>query len=398
MMMCAPLPPVGAQTPAGQPPAREPFGASLNRTRPQPARTDGAEAKQRPGEDGLPPPEETLKVETLLVSLDVVVTDRAGSRFITGLGKDDFIVVEDERPQEISTLTLGDDAARLPRSIVLILDWSGSQAPYLAESVRAAKTLVDQLTPTDQMAIVTDDVKLAIDFTGDKKRLKSTLDSFMKLTGKGWHGKSRQFSALLATLRELIDVEQRRPIIIFQTDGDEAERLKDPPRGGSNAPGVYYMSDINAEVEKSRVKIYTVIPSPRLAGASQSDILRVGQQIMARVQEHYIKTHRPEIPAGGRPPIPDNVVAMVMAAAARQQAAAAHVAELSGGWTAFLETPERAAEIYARILEDINHRYIIGYYPTNKERDGKPRRVRIEVRGHPEYTVHGRQSYYATQR
>ena len=74
------------------------------------------------------------------------------------------------------------------------------------------------------------------------------------------------------------------------------------------------------------------------------------------------------------------------------------MAELSGGWTEFPDTPQRAAAIYGRILADINNHYIIGYYPTNKQRDGQIRRVRVCVRAHPEYKVHGRQSYYATPR
>ena len=50
------------------------------------------------------------------------------------------------------------------------------------------------------------------------------------------------------------------------------------------------------------------------------------------------------------------------------QTAAAHVAELTGGWTSFLEKPEQANEIYGRILADINNRYIVSYYPTNKKK------------------------------
>jgi hypothetical protein len=63
-----------------------------------------------------------------------------------------------------------------------------------------------------------------------------------------------------------------------------------------------------------------------------------------------------------------------------------------------LDKPEQANEIYSRILADINHRYIISYYPTNQGQDGKLRRVRIEVRGHPDYVVQGRTSYYAMPR
>jgi hypothetical protein len=54
--------------------------------------------------------------------------------------------------------------------------------------------------------------------------------------------------------------------------------------------------------------------------------------------------------------------------------------------------------IYSRIFADINDRYIVGYYPSNKTRDGRRRKISIEVKGHPEYTIIGRRSYYARGR
>jgi hypothetical protein len=66
-----------------------------------------------------------------------------------------------------------------------------------------------------------------------------------------------------------------------------------------------------------------------------------------------------------------------------------------GGWTVFLETPEQANKIYKDILEDIGSRYVIGYYPTNKVRDGKRRRVNLAVRENADYQISGRKSYFA---
>jgi VWFA-related protein len=334
-------------------------------------------------------------MNTLLTLLDVTVTDASGARFITGLTKDDFLVLEDGSPQQIDTLTPGDDAKRMPRSIVLILDWSGSLLPYLDETIKAAKALVDQLAPSDEMAIVTDDVKLAAGFTRDKRLLKATLDSLRESTKRGWRGKSLQFSALLAALKDLIDVEKRRPIIIFQTDGDEAQNLQDPPHAGSTAPGVYYMSDIYAEVQRSRVKIYTLIPGERLMGTSQSELLERGRRLIQGYGDAYEKYYKPNDRRAGKFQVPDQVVYLIAESHARGQEAASHVAELAGGWTTFFERPEQAAEVYGRILSDIKHQYVISYYPTNKERDGRLRKVRVEVRGHPEFIVRGRQSYYA---
>jgi hypothetical protein len=81
--------------------------------------------------------------------------------------------------------------------------------------------------------------------------------------------------------------------------------------------------------------------------------------------------------------------------AVKVQSALAELASLTGGWTAFLEKPEQANEIYSRIFTDINQRYILGYYPTDKKRDGKRRMIDIQVKGHPEYQILGRLSYFA---
>jgi hypothetical protein len=71
------------------------------------------------------------------------------------------------------------------------------------------------------------------------------------------------------------------------------------------------------------------------------------------------------------------------------------IASKSAGLTQFLETPEDAEGIYSRILIDMNNRYIVGYYPTNKIRDGSRRKIEFSVKGHPDYHVIGRKSYYA---
>lgn len=127
-------------------------------------------------------------------------------------------------------LSLG-DGSTVPRSIVLIIDYSGSQAPFIENSVAAARTLVDKLKPNDRMAIVTDDVALLAPFTQDKKKLKAGLDSLRKKAKSGRPGRSEQYSALMATLKELVGGVQR-PIIIFQTDGDELSKL----RSAANIP------------------------------------------------------------------------------------------------------------------------------------------------------------------
>ena len=77
----------------------------------------------------------------------------------------------------------------------------------------------------------------------------------------------------------------------------------------------------------------------------------------------------------------------------QQQLAITELAKFTGGWTGYLEQPEQADKIYSGILSGINRRYVIGYYPTNQESDGKRRKVKTEVNGHPEYKILGRKTY-----
>jgi VWFA-related protein len=385
------------------------FGSSLKKPETDTKREAEEQSSQKPVEEDLPHREEIIRINTSLVNLDVLVTDATGARYVTGLTKEDFVIAEDDQPQTITTLTVGDDAAGLPRSIVLLFDRSQSEFPYLDASIEAAKALVNQLAPSDEMAIVTDDVELAIGFTKDKKKVKQTLDLLRKLTINGYKTRSMQFSALLATLRELIDSSRKRPIIIFQTDGDEAFRLE------QQRPSTYDLNTVYSEVEKSRAKIYTVIPNIRLIDIPQEEIIKriklMGERAqlarskykdmwfgLERVPPETNKTQTGKI----QMKLPDNVRENILRRNAegliKGQSAAARVADLTGGWTSFLQQQEQASEIYERILADINHRYIISYYPTNKTRDGKLRKVHITIKGHPDYVVQGRTSYYATSR
>jgi VWFA-related protein len=324
---------------------------------------------------------DVVRVQTDLIVNDIMVVNNKGEA-ILGLNQSDFTVSEDAQLQEVAMFSLGDSAA-VPRSIVLIIDYSSSEYPFIETSIAAAKLLVDKLKPADRLAVVTDDVKMVVDFTSDKDLLKKSLDTLRQKSFSGTFGQSKQFSALMATLNEMFSREDARPIIIFQTDGDQLEAL----RGGKAPTQVdFSFADVYRAVEKSRAVIYTVIPGPALLGLS----------IVATMEKV-----RPQVDRVARrmTSLTDSDYAQMLKGIAEDrqhsQLAIAGLAKLSGGWHDFLEKPDQADAVYSRILADINNRYIIGYYSRNKERDGKRRLVDIQVKGHPEYTVWGRKAYFA---
>jgi len=324
--------------------------------------------------------DDVVTVDTNLVISSVTVLDQRG-KIVPNLAREDFIVTENDQPQEVQHFSLGNNLD-VPRTIVLVIDYSGSQSPFIKDSVEAAKVLVDKLGPKDLMAIVTDDVKLLIDFTRNKKELKKALDSLYEKSKKKDFGKSRQFSALMAVIREMFTAEDVRPIVIFQTDGDQVFVLQpsSPPVFDMPTPPIpfakrepFSLRDLYQTIERSRASVYTVIPGKRQIDLADSRDLPV------------VQTHAENQPTVLTTRLPGLVTW-------RQKAAAGAAI---GGWTAYLQKPEDAPDIYGRILDDINSRYLLGYYPSDKNRDGKRRQVQVEVRGHPEYSVTGRKSYFA---
>jgi VWFA-related protein len=409
------------------------FGSSLKRLKWNPQKKIAemrSEKRETIADEG-----DVIRIETTLVSSDLLVLDKQGNS-VSGLTADDFIVAEDGVSQTVGHFFNGDNVA-VPRTIVLIIDYSGSQLAYLYNSIQAAKVLVDKLGPRDLMAIATDDVDLLVDFTSDKKQLKDKLDTILdRVKDKQFVlledspslarlGRSRQYSALMATLNEMFNVEDMRRIVIFQTDGDEAYFLRNPPVGIPGPPLhgeelakaqrrlPFYMldsvelefsvDDLYRAVERERVTLYSVIPGVKLWGLPYEEQVRrisvdkaVGTpgwmghlslrrraEVLERMQQ--LKSQR----------VDKKLLKFNIETVAKLQAVLASVATVSGGWADFLEVPDQADAIYSRIFSDINQRYIVGYYPTNKERDGKRRKIEFKVKGHPEYQVYGRLSYFA---
>lgn len=423
---------LGQQTPSATPtpaPSASPenikpkdFGSSLRKYE----KKDQRDAESKP-KNNEPDADEIVRVATKLAVNDILVTEQSG-KVITNLKKDDFIVTENGAPQTIEVFSEGENATA-PRSVVLIIDIYTMQAPYLKRSIEAAKLLVDKLSPQDKMAIVTTDIKLHVDFTKDKTLLKKILDSLERYTTDSWEnfksgttgrarnfydslkvkqgamfGTGAEFDTLLAVLNEMFTAEDRRPIIIFQGDGNEIIWLKpdsDAPYPvaqstrddsgmryvGKKAMRNFGFGEVREAIESSRATIFSVVIGMRFLGLTEKEqqtrakisfenyyrVLGMNEKYLPEMTRRFQRRERELHTAG--------------------QTAMFKVAELAGGSTGFVEKPEDAEIVYANIFENIKNRYLIGYYPTNREQGGK-RNVTIQVRNHPEYTVIGRKSYF----
>ena len=408
------------------------FGSSLKKLKWDPQKNETVISQQASSSSDV----DVIRIETSLVTSDVLVTDKQG-RPIRDLKATDFVVSEDGVAQQIGHFVLGDNV-NLSRSIVLIIDYSRSQFPYISDSIAAAGVLIDKLGPNDRMAIVTDDVELLVDFTNNKQELKKGLDTlldrnrgakgFLGVGGKRQRfGRSAQFSALMATLSEAFDDEDQNPVIVFQTDGDEIEFLRNSLIVHEVPAGVppellrelqeeveqkrklqralvteFSLDDVYRAAEKSRATIYSIIPRTRLLDLTQEEQIKrlaaEDERSMATwsaASSEKARNNFKVLQEQRRKKLTSEVLQARIDQELKIQRALVDLAKLSGGWAEFLETQSQTATIYNRILADLNLRYIIGYYPTNRAHDGKRRQITIEVRGHPEYIITSRKSYYA---
>ncbi len=340
--------------------------------------------------------EETIRVETNLVINDVlVVNDKAQA--VTNLQAKDFIIIEDGTEQKPGLFSFGDSVRR---SIVLILNNKRLYAKEHKDSVMAAQRLIDKLTPRDKMAIVSTEMKLILDFTSDKELLKKTVSDITPLR-KRIGGEARDYGTLMAVLAEMFDEKDVRSIVIFQTNGEEAYGLKKDKDALSYTDGIkhifaeydgergYGFSDVIDRIKKSKATIYSICTYFRFIGLPKEEQLKIVRKINRDFNESRGIKESPFIDRiAQRKSEIDQVNDLIT-----DQMAMMQVAKLSGGYAEFLAKPEDAEKVYNTIFAVINNRYTIGYYSTNDTKDKKERTVKIQVRGHPEYTILSRESY-----
>jgi len=321
-----------------------------------------------------------IKLETPLVTFDVTVLDRSTSRVVAGLRKEDFVFIEKGSRQPVVTFATGNESSG-PRAIIIVIDYSPSVSAYFDVSIKAARNLIERLPSKDSISIVTDDVQLLSGPTSDKMAAIEALDG-LRIRFRDHHrGQSRQYSALFAALRELVTSGHERTIIVFQTDGDEVAKLRDSARAGAyGASPEFGFRDVETAAEKAGVTIYGLVPGERIVGVPYAELRKIAERAKSRARE-----------VDRNLPLEDNWIDLILPG----QTATEHIVALTGGTTWYLTQPNQAEGIISEILDEINRRYFLGYFPGALAADGQRHQVEIQIRDHPDYSVRGQLTYYA---
>ncbi|HEV2860809.1 MAG TPA: VWA domain-containing protein [Pyrinomonadaceae bacterium] len=305
--------------------------------------------------------DEVVKIESNEVLLPVTVRDASGA-LVANLARKDFRVFEDGREQPLSDLSL----RQAPVDVALLVDASSSVAESFEDFRRAAGEFAARLADEDRFSLVKfdDRVELLLDWSKSRLQLRRAL-------GRLSTGVFTRFNdALALTAREQFRKDQRRHALVVLSDGIDSGRGAATAEAALRAllesqVAVYVIS--NTEIERARKR-------------AELDTLLSGDSTSVRFNELRIGDLRESL--------------RVLDLSER------NLEQLSRSTGGRLYRPHDFASldrIYSEIADELRNQYALYYTPTNPARDGRFRRVVVEVQGGP-YRAHTRVGYYAPKR
>ncbi len=250
-------------------------------------------------------------------------------RLVGDLRREDFEVFEDGERQTVTQFTRD----RVPLSVGVVLDISQSMYGQRIDDARLAldRFLADLLEPEDEVFVFVFNhlSRVVVPWTLGPRQLRNRLDDIRP------YGGTSIYDAMMKAL-PLFDVrEHQRAAVVLISDGSDT---------GSNAD----VRDVRRLLRRHDAFVYTIA-----------------------------------IAAPETRPINDRV----------NPAALREITTESGGYTEGVHDSPELGPATARIAEEFNHQYTLGYVPQSPA-DGSYRSIRVRVAG-GEYRVRTRRGYVA---
>jgi VWFA-related protein len=359
-----------------------------------------------------------LRTESDLVLTNVVVRDAKTGELIRGLKQSDFTILENGKPQQISSFdfesvdmaqplneaTISGLAAaqskagggarpedlRNHRLIVFFFDLTSMQPEDLDRSVTAAKDFLSKkLQPADLVALVSLDTSLKVDqdFTSDKDLLIGKIGMYNGTEGdafaQGANANSNQVedaSGYTPDESEYNDVNTDRELYALRAISKSLEKINQKKSllyfsGGLTRDGIENQaslrSAINAAV-RANLSIYSLDTrglqaiSP-LGDASTASLRGTGSFNGGAIQNNFNSNF------------------------ASQETLTTLSADTGG--KAFLDSND-FSPAFAQIQRDTSAYYVIGFHPSNPAKDGRYRKLQVKV-NRPGVKLEYRPGYYA---
>jgi VWFA-related protein len=279
----------------------------------------------------------SIKVDVPLVLINVTVTDPM-NRFVTGLQKDHFKVLENKIDQEISQFGAED----APLSLGIVFDASGSMGYKLSKAREAVAQFFKTANPEDEFFLVqfNDRPEAMTGFTHELEEIQN------RLTFTNPKGRTALLDAIYLALNMMKEAKNsKKALLVISDGGDNASRYTD--------------REIKRLVRESDVQIYAI---------------GIFEPVTSR----------------GRTPEELSGPGLLT-----------DVAEQTGGRQFSVENLNELPDVAAKIGIELRNQYVIGYVPKDQAKDGKWRRLKVElkkIRGMPPLRAYFRLGYYAPNR
>ncbi len=356
-------------------------------------------ASRRPSPSAPPPAvseevdeNEVVRVETQLVTVPTIVTDRSG-RPLTGLRADNFVVLEDGSPQRVANFA----TTEAPFEVALLLDTSGSTRGEVALIRRAANAFIEALRPGDRVALIAFNtarqgeeslaaVEIKTPLTSDREALRQAVEAVGSSNGTPFYDSLERVARDVFGEPPRAEARGRRALVAL-TDGvdstSDSEFAEARERLG-RAGVVCYFIQVNTEeyvedrlmkgcqedgmlhLSRRQLQRYRRIFAARADADDYGNFCRLGQFERMDISRSLYRLARQEMN---------------------------DLARNSGGRTYPVAEIREARAAFAQIAAEIGTQYSIGYYSSNKARDGRFRAIRVEVRGVRDAQVRARDGY-----
>jgi Ca-activated chloride channel homolog len=249
-----------------------------------------------------------------VVRLPVVVTGRNGL-LVRGLTQQDFEVLEDGKPQQISYFVEGAPGEALPLHLGLALDGSTSMERDIKKAGDAIVQFVRALEEAADVTFVEFDTSVRISFF----KPESYAHLFERIRARKAEGWTSLYDALGAYLERALRQSGQHVLLLYTDGGDSTSRM---------------------------------------TFSQLTDLLRLGNVMV------YVIGYLENQSASFRLP---------------QQMRLDQIARETGGQAFYPGSAQELHELYAKILDELGSRYTIGYVPANLKADGKFREVQVRL-------------------
>lgn len=315
------LPMTELRTLAWQQKQQQPPPLNVPAPKPPTAKDQKDQSKEPQGEFG-------ISVEVPLVNLEVVATDQSGNP-ITGFKKGNFRVYEDGVVQQVTNFAPSEAAI----TTVLLVEFSRLFGGWLSYNATDwGYQFVSQLKKDDWVALVSFDLntRLEVDFTKNKMDVQNYL-AHMYMPG---FSEANLFDAVMETLDNLKDVKGRKSILVVASGLDTFSK--------------HTLDDCLKRVKQTDVTIFGVG--------------------IAHAYANYLD-NRGALNGPGR---------LTFLQGENQLRA---FSEMTGGRAFFPQFQGEIPSIMREVAALLRSQYSVGYSPLNQARDGKFRKVKVEIVG-----------------